>query len=216
MNLQENIQRIKQMMGLINEVIIPHQFRSFVKKHGFKLECSRCDHTFDESLAFPPDERLPVNYDWLVKQDTGTMGDWSTYYLIINVSNNCEYGVQDFDRSATDYGTSNTYQGDAIIIANFSYKKDIINNSEIGLCKTTYPRDIVDNFYEKYNGYIKYKDFDTPDNESYILETNAMPHSVLEEVINFLKTPPKPTVELDKKYKSSNDTKIDKQLGDLT
>ncbi len=215
MNLQENINRIKQVMGLVNEVIIPHQFRKFVKKHGFKLECSRCDYTYNDRFVYPHGEE-PINYDWLVKQDTGTMGDWATYYLIINVSNNCEYGVQDFDRSATDYGTSNTYQGDAIIIANFSYKNDTITQSEIGLCKNTYPRDIVDTFCEKYKSYIKYKNFDSIDATSYLLETDAMPHSVLEEIINFLKTPPKPTVELEKKHKTNTDNNIGKPLGDLT
>ena len=138
------------------------------------------------------------------------------YYLIINVSNNCVYGVEDFDRSTTDYGTSKSYQGDAIITAEFSYQKDIIDKSEIGLCKNTYPRDIVDTFCEKYKSYIKYKDFDTIDASSYWLETDAMPHSVLEEIINFLKTPPKPTVELEKKHKTNTGNNIGEPLGDLT
>jgi hypothetical protein len=215
MNLNEEINRIQRMMGILNEVIIPQQFRRFVKKHGFKLECSDCA---DAYVEHGPDyyNNLRINHGISGFGDEGYSGKWNKYYLIINVSNNCKYGVKGFDRSATSYGRSQSYKGDAIIVADFNYKKDIIDNSEIALCKITYPRDIVDKFYENYKSYIKYKDFDTPDNESYILETNAMPHSVLEEIINFLKTPPKPTVELDKKYKTDNGFDIVKPFGDLT
>lgn len=215
MNLNEEINRIQKMMGLLNEVIIPHQFRKFVKKHGFKLECSDCADSYKER---GPDyyKNMMQQHGSKALQDEGYPGKWNKYYLIINVSNNCVYGVEDFDRSTTDYGTSKSYQGDAIITAEFSYQKDIIDKSEIALCRTTYPRDIADKFYEKYKRYIDYKNFDSPDSNSFIMETKAMPHSVLEEIINFLKTPPKPTVELEKKYKTDNEIDTPDNQDNLT
>jgi len=187
----------------LTEMIIPAQFRQFVKKHGFKLECSNCDSSFREhGPGYWSDTRKAHGTD---SHEGGYAGNWSKYYLIINTSNACKFGATDFDRSATTYGRVNYYSGDAYIEADFSYNKDIVDFYEIYLCKKSYTLEQAKELVLKHGVYFDKNEPEDSGDHYFLYSINKkMPHSVLEEIINYLKTPTQ-TSDLEQKYKPESD-----------
>jgi len=99
----------------------------FIKKMGFKLECSNCDSPSTSESG---------------KSKT-YFGEWNKYYLIVNNKNSCSsfpIGISGYDKSSWDLSYRVDGNGDALIIATFNFETKIIESAQILLCDKLYTK----------------------------------------------------------------------------
>ena len=174
MNLQENIQRIKSMM-MITEGKKP--YLEFVKKNGFKLECSQCD-----------------SIDSAKEGEFSIPGIWTSYYLIINKKNSCSQfplNISGYDKSSFSLTYPINPVGDALIVVDFSYETKIIDTAEVLLCDKLYTKENYLNFKEVFKSNFvannNGQNDDSADGSYWILLKN-LTYQKMEEIIYWINT----------------------------
>ena len=187
--LQEEILRIKSMM-MINEKKVP--YRDFVKKHGFKLECSSCDsspnydkYSIKRNLSYTERDSMPDEIS----------GEWHTYYLIINNKNSCSgfpLMVADYDKSAASLSSPVDVVGDALIVARFNLETQIIEDANVLLCDKLYTKEKYLNFKEVFKSNLNQDYINIANNYnqdgSYWIMLKNLTYQKMEEIINWVNT----------------------------
>jgi len=186
--LQEEILRIKSMM-MINEKKVA--YRDFIKKHGFKLECSSCDsppnhekYSINSKLSYTERDAMP---------DT-LSGIWNSYYLIINNKNSCSefpLRVSDYDKSTASLSNPVDVVGDALIVATFNTDTQIIEDANVLLCDKLYTKEKFFNFKKVFKSnlnqdYIINTEDDDSQDGSYWIMLKNLTYQKMEEIINWI------------------------------
>jgi hypothetical protein len=112
-------------MMMITEEKKPHL--EFIKKNGFKQECTRCD-----------------SIDSTKEGELSTPGVSNSYYLIINNKNSCSQFplvISDYDKSSWSLSSPINPVGDALIVADFSFETKIIETVQVLLCDKLYTKE---------------------------------------------------------------------------
>jgi hypothetical protein len=176
MNLQENISRIKSIM-MITEEKNPHF--EFIKKNGFKQECTRCD-----------------SIDSTKEGELATPGISNSYYLIINNKNSCSQFplvISDYDKSSWSLSSPINPVGDALIVATFNTDTQIIENANVLLCDKLYTKEKFLNFKKVFKSnlnqdYIINTEDDDSQDGSYWIMLKNLTYQKMEEIINWINT----------------------------
>lgn len=189
--LNEEISRIKSVMGLINER--KAVYNDFIKKNGFKVDCSDCDGA-------------PIHYSKNTSYDDKLYGgefyDATTnnYYLIINNKNSCSsfpLSVADYDKSSVSLSRPVNASGDALIVGEFDYDSEIITDVNVILCQKLYPKEKTNELVKLYKQYVDASDGDYGIYEgTYWIVFKQLTYSDMENIIEWLNKNNQPITQL--------------------